>query len=130
MRKSRNKTPHGRRQRRRCDGHGYRRAVIRALTAAGLIINGTAPTVAAAAERCGSNPAYVRAGVAILRSENKSLLVDVINGRLPLVAAAREVQRLSVLVSAYRKASANDRVSFARTIGPTTLFDNDLCPAL
>jgi len=127
--KTSNGTAHRRRQR-RCNGHGYRLAVVRALTAGGLVINGTAPTVGAAAERCGSNPAYVSAAIAILRSENKELLVDVVKGRVPLLEAARETQRLSVLVSAYREASASDRVNFAKAVGPTVLFDTALVPAL
>jgi len=86
--------------------------------------------VGAAAERCGSNPAYVSAAIAILRSENKELLVDVVKGRVPLLEAARETQRLSVLVSAYREASASDRVNFAKAVGPTVLFDTALVPAL
>ena len=36
-------------------------------------------------------------------------------------------QRLARLVSAYRQASAADRVAFAKVVGPTVLFDTSLC---
>ena len=110
--------------------NGRRSAAVRAFTGAQLIRSKIAPSVAAAAERCGSNAAYIRAASAILESENKGLLADIINGRVPLLGAAREVQRLGALVSAYRQASAADRVAFARAVGPTVLFDTSLVPAL
>src|SRR5262249_49585419 len=127
--KTSNGTAHRRRQR-RCNGHGYRLAVVRALTAGGLIINGTAPPGGAAAQRCGSKPAHRSAAVALLPSENKELLPARGKGPRPLLEAARETQRLSVLVSAYREASASDRVNFAKAVGPTVLFDTALVPAL
>jgi hypothetical protein len=89
------------------------------------------PTVSAAAERTGSSWAYVEAALVILAAENTSLVADVVNGRVPLLAAARKVQRLGELVAAYRKATAADRVAFARAVGPTVLFDTSLVvPAL
>src|SRR5262249_55291223 len=110
--------------------NGRRSACVRAFTAAQLLRGKIAPSVAAAAERCGSNAAYIRAASAILESENKGLLADVINGPVPVLGAAREVQRLGALVSAYRQASAADRVAFAKAVGPTVLFDTSLVPAL
>jgi hypothetical protein len=110
--------------------NGRRNAAVRAFTGAQLVRGKIAPTVAAAAERCGSTPAYVQAALAILAAENTSLVADVVNGRVPLLATAREVKRLGELVAAYRKASAADRVAFARAVGPTVLFDTSLVPAL
>jgi hypothetical protein len=66
----------------------------------------------------------------ILASENQSVLVAVLKGRMPLLAAAKGVRQLGSLVSSFRAASAADRVQFARTIGPTVLFDTSLVPAL
>jgi len=110
--------------------NGRRNAAVRAFTGAQIIRSGIAPSVEAAAERTGSTRSYVQAALAILAAENTSLIADVINGRVPLLAAAREVQRLGALVSAYRQASAADRVAFARVVGPTVLFDTSLVPAL
>ena len=76
--KSSNGTRHRRRQSaRRYFRNGHRAAAVRALTA--LVINGAAPTISAAAERCSSCAPYVQAAIALLRSENKALLADVIN---------------------------------------------------
>lgn len=120
-----------RRQRRRPrDRDGYRLAAIRGLTGARLVLKGECPTLRAAAMRCGSCIPYVQGGLALLQSENVSLLVKVAKGEVPLLAAARETRRLGALVAAYRAASASDRVAFARAVGPTTLFDNSLVPAL
>jgi hypothetical protein len=110
--------------------NGRRNAVVRALTGAQLVRSKIVPTIAAAAERTGTSRAYVEAALAILAAENTSLVADVINGKVPLLAAAREVKRLGTLVSAYRAASAADRVAFARAVGPTVLFDTSLVPAL
>jgi hypothetical protein len=110
--------------------NGRRNAAVRAFTGAQLVRSGIAPTIAAAAERTGTTRAYVHAALAVLESENTSLIADVINGRVGLLAAAQQVKQLGALVSAYRQASAADRVAFAKTIGPTVLFDTSLVPAL
>ncbi len=110
---------------------GYQRAaVLRALTGAKGYRNGWFSTVSEAATACGSNAVYVAAAVVLLEAENSTLLDQVLTGQVPLLAAVEEIKRLAELVAAYRKASAADRVQFARTIGPSTLFDNSLVPAL
>jgi hypothetical protein len=110
--------------------NGRRNAAVRAFTGAQLVRTKIAPTVAAAAERTGTSRAYVEAALAILAAENTSLVADVVNGRVPLLAAAKAVRQLGALVNAYRQASAADRVAFARAVGPTVLFDTSLVPAL
>jgi hypothetical protein len=92
------------------------------------VLDGRAPTIKAAAMRCGSSVPYVRAAIALLRSENTSLITSVMHGDVPLLAAARGVGQLASLVAAYRQASAADRVAFAKVIGPSTLFENSLVP--
>jgi hypothetical protein len=109
---------------------GYCTAAIRALTGAGLVISGKAPSYRVAALRCGSTVSYIAAAVTILRAENRTLLAKVAKGEVALLAAAREVKRLGALVTAYRQASAADRVAFAKAVGPTVLFDTTLIPAL
>jgi hypothetical protein len=110
--------------------NGRRNAAVRAFTGAQLVRGKIAPTIAAAAERTGTTRAYVQAALAVLESENTGLLTDIINGRVPLLVAAQQVKRLGALVSAYRQASAADRVQFANAIGPSGLFDTSLVPAL
>ena len=110
--------------------NGRRNAAVRGFTGAQIFRSKIAPTIAAAAERTGTSRAYVKAALAILQSENASLVADVINGKVPLLAAAREVKRLGELVAAYRRASSADRVAFARAVGPTVLFDTSLVSAL
>jgi len=107
-----------------------RAATRRAITAAGLYRAGSIPSLSKAATACGSNAAYVAAAILLIASENTTVLNRVLAGHVPLLAAAREIKRLAELVAAYRKASAADRVQFARAIGPSALFDNSLVPAL
>ena len=109
---------------------GRRLAVVRAFTAARLYLAGAAPSLAAAAESCGSTTVYVRHAVILLRSENRSLCDAALGGRVPLHVAAQQLKRLGELVAAYRQASAADRVAFAKAIGPNVLFDTSLVPAL
>jgi hypothetical protein len=128
--KSSNGTAHPRRQWSPRFRDGYCTVAVRALTAAGLVIDGKAPTYRAAALRCGSTVAYTGAAVTLLRSENTSLMAKVAKGEVSLLAAAREVRRLAKIVAAYRAGSAADRVAFAKAVGPTILFDTSLVPAL
>jgi hypothetical protein len=110
--------------------NGHRRAALRAHTAATLYLNNALPSLKAAAEATGSNIHYVRAVITLIQSENTVLLARVLAGKVAVQAAAREVDRLAKLVTAYRTAGANDHVAFAKAVGPTTLFDNSLVPAL
>jgi hypothetical protein len=130
MHRSNGTTQRRRQSARRHFKNGRRSAAVRAFTGAQLLRSKIAPSVAAAAERTGSTRSYVQAALAILAAENTSLIAGVINGGVPLLAAAREVKRLGTLVSAYRAASAADRVAFAKAVGPTVLFDSTLVPAL
>lgn len=118
------------RRRRHRVRNGRRLAAVRALTAARLCRNGAFSSVVAAAEACGSNRIYVAAMLEIVAAENTALLNDIIGGNIPVLTAAAQVKQLSKLIAAFRTASADDRVAFARTIGPTVLFDNTLVPAM
>jgi hypothetical protein len=103
--------------------HGICAAALRAVTAARLYLSGTIPNLLEAAESCGSNVAYIRAAIVVLRSENSALLDRVLRGHIPLLDAARQVQQIVDLVAAYRAASEQDHVAFARAAGPERLFD-------
>lgn len=110
--------------------HGKRAAVLRAMTAADLYQQGEASSLVEAAEYSGSNVAYVRAMLTLNKTENLSLLVDVLAGELPLLVAAKQVAQLGRLVDAYRKASAADRVAFANAVGVGALWDETIAPAI
>lgn len=103
-------------------------AAVRALTAARLYLDGQVPSLAAAALCCGSCRAYVQAALILIKSENMTLIERVRRGHVPLPTAAKQMKQLADLVNAYRTAGAADRVAFAKTIGPTTLFDSALVP--
>jgi hypothetical protein len=110
-------------RRRRHMRNGVRAAALRAVTAGRLYIAGTVPNLLKAAESCGSNVAYVRAAIVLLRSENSALLDRVLRGHVPLLAAANQVERLVSLIRAYRRTSEQDHVASFRMLGPERVFD-------
>ena len=59
----------------------------------------------------------------LLKSENSSLLRQVLAGQVPVLAAAKQTQRLADLVSAYRRADDGERVAFARACNAERIFD-------
>jgi hypothetical protein len=130
MSKSSRGLPHHRQSARRHFRNGHRAAALRAVTGARLYIGGSVNSYGAAAEACGSNPVYVRAAVTLCQSESSGLLNQVLKGSIPLLGAAAKARQLARLVDAYRAASTEDRVQFARVVGPTSLFDNTLVPSL
>jgi pyrroline-5-carboxylate reductase len=105
-------------------------AALRAFTAAELHLSGKVKSLDAAAASCGSNPAYVRGAITILHAEDAQLRERVLTGEVSLLIAARSASGAAKLVAAWRTASAADRVTLARTVGPTILFDSALVPAL
>jgi len=107
-----------------------RAAVIRAVTGAKIYLDGTLPTLAAAAIASGSNAHYVGAAVTLLKSENSTLLSRALRGAMPLLAAANEAKRVARLVSAYRAASADDLAMFTRIIGPANVWDDAIAPVI
>jgi hypothetical protein len=109
---------------------GKRVAVLRALTGARLYGNGSTISLADAAESVGSNVRYVRAAVTILKAENPNLIWEVLWGPGNLLATAAKVRKRADLVAAYRKASPDDRKVFGWTVGPATVFDEVVVPAL
>jgi hypothetical protein len=105
-------------------------AALRAVTAAKLFATGSLPSMVAAAEACGSNPAYVRAAIVLLKSENSVLIDRVLRGHVPLLTAAKEVRRLAEAVHTFRQLTLADRPVFTRIIGPGELFDTTVSPAV
>ena len=97
---------------------------VRAFTAARLYLNDDAvPTLAAAAESCGSNVAYVRAAITLVKTDNPALVSDVLAGQVPILQAAAQVRPVVDLVTAYREAKDPDRVAFARACGAEAIFN-------
>jgi hypothetical protein len=101
--------------------HGQRAAALRAITAGKLYASGAIPSLALAAVSCGSNVAYVKAAVILIKSEAQ--LDRVLKGHIPLPAAAAQAKRVADLVSAYRSANNKDRIAFIRTCGTDRIFD-------
>jgi hypothetical protein len=61
-------------------------------------------TLRTAAELCGSNAHYVAAAAVILKSEDRALQEAVLDGKVPLLAAAKAMEQTANLVAAYRAA--------------------------
>jgi|AmaraimetFIIA100_FD_contig_71_2614661_length_769_multi_2_in_0_out_0_2 hypothetical protein len=112
--------------------HGQQAAVVRALTAAKLYIDGAAPSFVAAAAMCGSCPQYVEAAFTLTKSGDAALLRDVVRGETPLLAAAKRVRELVALVDAYHRAKDKPHAlaRFGQTIGAEILFDSVITPAI
>ena len=102
---------------------GQSAAAVRAFTGAQLYVNAAVPTLEAAAMACGSNVAYVQAAIILLKADNASLVHDVRAGKVPILQAAREAERLVNLITAYREAKDPDRIAFARACGVETIFN-------
>jgi hypothetical protein len=66
-------------------------------------------TLAEAARGTGANVSYVKDVVTVLLAEDAILLDNVLRGAVPLVAAAKAVKRRAELITALRRASAEDR---------------------
>jgi hypothetical protein len=110
--------------------HGTRRAVLRAFTAAQLYIAGTFPTLAAAAEACGTNTDYIAAAVIVLQTEDGALKAAVFDGTVSLLAAAKAMKQTAKLLAAYRAADGADKFAFARTVTAGAVWDELICPVL
>ena len=67
---------------------------------------------------------------AVLVDGYERLRERVLTGKVSLLTAAQSATGAAKLVAAWRTASAADRVTLARTVGPTILFDGVLVPAL
>jgi hypothetical protein len=118
--------------------HGWRAAVVRAFTAAGLYLNGQAPTLTAAAERCGSNVLYVRAAIVLIKHETLIGQEMVLLGHVPLLEAAkhawlnRKVVDLTVeqVVTSWKRWSPEQRAEFGRGAGVAEVWDHAIAPVI
>jgi hypothetical protein len=112
--------------------HGQRAAVTRALTGGKILLGQSvrAPSLARAAELVGSNIHYVEAAVWVLQAEDPALLADVLAGRKPLLDAAAKARGRAELITAYRRATLDDRAAFGSAVGVSHVFDEAIVPSL
>ena len=87
-------------------------------------------TIVKAAVATGTTRDAVRAALIILQNGDENLAADVLQGWESLSRAADKVRGRVKLVEAFKSATPDDRIAFARVIGPTELFEAAIEPAL
>jgi hypothetical protein len=78
----------------------------------------------------GSNPAYAQALAVIVESKDKALLRAVLDGCVPVKAAAASVKGLAKLLTAFAAATAENKAAFGRAVGTDVVFDTVIVPAM
>jgi len=127
---------------RRHSRHGCRAAAVRAFTAAGIYLDNAIPTLARAADCCGSNVPYIQAAIVLLQDQTtpypEILRKAVREGRVPLLEAAhaarqrQEAARVTVekMAATWRGWTPAQRANFGRTVGVAELWDHSIVPAI
>ncbi len=87
-------------------------------------------TGAQAAAVAGCSRSLIDAARVILESQDQALLRVVLSGQITLIPAAATVRRRVRLIESFKAASPDDLVELGRAIGPATLFDSLVAPAL
>ena len=87
-------------------------------------------TITKAAVATGTTRAAVHAALIIQQNGDENLAADVLQGRESLLRAADKVRGRVKLVEAFKNATPDDRIAFARVIGPTELFEAAVAPAI
>jgi hypothetical protein len=121
------------RRRRRHFRNGHRVAVVRAFTAARLYLNGQVPSLASAAEACGSNIRYIAAAVVLLKGDDPSLPDRVIKGWDSLTETANRVRKIvnvEAAVSSWRVWTPEQRAEFGRGAGVADIWDDAIVPTI
>ena len=109
-----------RRSSRRHFRNGVCAAALRAMTAAKVyLFGGENITFAEAAARHGSNVAYVRAGITLIKAGDQFLIRRVMHGDIPILVAAKLVEPLVMLLAGYAKASPKVKDDFFAVTGCT-----------
>jgi len=111
---------------------------MRATTAARLYLNGTVPSLAAAAESCGSNVAYIRAAIDLLRADDPAALNLALAGWVSLTGAADQERRRvkaaritpDEAVASWRTWTPAQRAEFGRGAGVADVWDHAISPVL
>jgi hypothetical protein len=118
--------------------NGHRAAVVRATTGARLYLDKQIPTLAAAAEACGSNVQYVRAAITLLTTDDPSPLNLALGGWISLIGAAnqarlqRKMKSVTVdsAVASWRVWTPEQRAEFGRGAGVGNLWDHAIIPTI
>ena len=87
-------------------------------------------TTLKAAAATGTTRDGVRDALILLQNGDETLAADVLQGRESLSRAADKVRGRVKLVEAFKSATPDDRIAFARVIGPTELFEAAVAPAI
>lgn len=95
-----------------------------------MYLTGVVPTLAMAAESCGSTVAYITSAITVLKTEDPALMTAVLDGRVKLYAAAQAMKPLANLLSAYRNTDSSDRFAFTQAVGTAEVWDRLIMPAL
>jgi hypothetical protein len=110
------------------NGECQRRTTL--FVAAQLYIDGVTPTLARAAAVCGSSIPSVRSAVVITLSEDHVLKEQVLQGQIGILAAARLVEKIAAVVSAFRDAAPADLALAGEIIGVGVVWDNMISPTV
>jgi hypothetical protein len=95
-------------------------AALRAMTAARMYLSeGGNITLEEVAARCGSNVAYVRAAVVLIKAGDLILIDRVMSGNIPILTAAKLVEPLVMLLTGHAKASPKVKDDFFEITGCT-----------
>jgi hypothetical protein len=119
------KTNGVRRSSRRHFRNGVCAAALRAVSAAQTYL-GEGVTLEETAARHGSGVAYVRAAITLIKSADERLINAVLRGDIPIMAAAKTVAPLVMLLDGYAKASPKVKDDFFNITGCTSDFGKHL----
>jgi hypothetical protein len=118
--------------------NGQRAAVVRATTGARLYLEKQVPTLAVAAEACGSNVHYIRAAVDLLKADDPSPLNLAMAGWVSLTGAADQERRrlkaprvsVDEAVASWRVWTPAQRAEFGRGAGISEIWDCAISPVI
>jgi hypothetical protein len=115
---------------------------VRAFTGAEIYLARRVPSLAAAAVRCGSNVGYIKAAIVLLQDEpalhSQQTRESVLAGRVPLLAAAREVRKrqkagrvtVEEMTATWRAWPPALRATFGREVGISEIWDFAIAPVI
>ena len=105
---------------------------LQAFIAAQLLREGAfgIKTITATSLISGISRPSIQAAVLLLQNGDDDLVTDVLNGRRPLIQAAKSVRNRARLIEDFRVASPEDRAAFGHAVGVATLFDSAVAPSL
>ena len=105
---------------------------LQAFIAAQLLREGAfgIKTITATSLISGISRPSIQAAVLLLQNGDDALVTDVLNGRRPLIQAAKSIRNRARLIEGFRVASPEDRAAFGHAVGVATLFDSAVAPSL